>query len=306
MRLKTFSAADMPQALALVKQTMGDGAVILSSREDKVRKTVVVTAGIDDTVIEQLSTQQPTNIINHTTTSESISGIISMLKGHNCPEEIIHQLIYQMQDNDLSTAFARIFQFDAPDIERPLIFIGANGSGKTIATARLAMQVTLSDNNVPVYSSDYSKAGGLQQLANLLKVLQINLNATKSINQTLAKSAFSPCLMDTSGLHPYSKEDAEALTKIPHRYADVALVIPAGLDAEETAELCKAYYDLVPYHYIIFTKLDQSRKLGNILAAAYTVSQMGVKLAYAGQSGSAAKPFLTLNPQSLTASLYSN
>lgn len=53
MRLKSFEAATMTQAMALVKEAMGEDAIIISTREDKTDKTVRVTAAIEEITLEQ-------------------------------------------------------------------------------------------------------------------------------------------------------------------------------------------------------------------------------------------------------------
>ncbi len=53
MRLKSFEADTMTQAMALVKEAMGEDAIIISTREDKADKKFRVTAAIEEITLEQ-------------------------------------------------------------------------------------------------------------------------------------------------------------------------------------------------------------------------------------------------------------
>lgn len=48
MRLKTFTAPDMGRAMLMIRETMGDGAVIISTAREGNGKSVSVTAAVDE------------------------------------------------------------------------------------------------------------------------------------------------------------------------------------------------------------------------------------------------------------------
>jgi flagellar biosynthesis protein FlhF len=49
MRLKTFTAKTMSEAMKLVRQTLGDEAVIIATKEENGGQSVQVTAAIEQT-----------------------------------------------------------------------------------------------------------------------------------------------------------------------------------------------------------------------------------------------------------------
>ena len=47
MKLKTFSPPDLPPAMAMVREALGDDAIFLSTQPDKGKRSVTITAALD-------------------------------------------------------------------------------------------------------------------------------------------------------------------------------------------------------------------------------------------------------------------
>jgi len=76
------------------------------------------------------------------------------------------------------------------------------------------------------------------------------------------------------------------------------LVLPAGLDAEESAELARAFHALGARH-MVATRLDIARRLGGVVAAAAE----GLALAEAGTGAQVPEGLSVLTPAWLAARL---
>jgi flagellar biosynthesis protein FlhF len=109
----------------------------------------------------------------------------------------------------------------------------------------------------------------------------------------------APVLIDTAGVDPREPNEAEDLKGlVTLTEAHVALVLPAGLDPAESAELAAAHAECGAIS-LVATRLDVARRLGGIVAAAMT----GLVLTEAGIGGGAADGLTPLTPELLAARL---
>jgi flagellar biosynthesis protein FlhF len=82
------------------------------------------------------------------------------------------------------------------------------------------------------------------------------------------RSRTAPVLIDAPGLDPFDPvQAAELRTFAAVTSATVVLVLQAGLDPAEAADLARAYAELGAT-LMIATKLDLARRLGSVLSAA--------------------------------------
>jgi flagellar biosynthesis protein FlhF len=128
---------------------------------------------------------------------------------------------------------------------------------------------------------DLGKAGGLAQVQAFADALGAELRQARDAD-SLAH-AVGGCsddhlvIIDTLGASPY---DADALREacdwISAAGADGVLVLPAGGDPLESAEVAITYAETGARH-LVTTKLDATRRLGGLLSAAHAgrLSLMG-------------------------------
>src|SRR4029453_8276399 len=71
-----------------------------------------------------------------------------------------------------------------------------------------------------------------------------------------------PVLIDTAGCDPFDSVTAASLLALARASgADIVAVLPAGLDAQESADLARAFAVLGARH-LLPTRLDAARRLG--------------------------------------------
>lgn len=256
MQLRVFHGRNASLALAAARDALGDEAIILDTR--RVGGGVEVTAALD--VAEPLLIPP-----------EGASAPLDLppaLARHNLPAP----LALRLGQGRLGPALAAHLSFAALPLDRPLLLVGPPGAGKTLTCAKLAARATMAGQTPLVVTADGARAGAVEQLAAFTRLLRLTL-AVAAQPEVLAKSVQrrepgQPAFLDGFGCDPFDASQAERL----HRLIEAAgatpvLVLPGGLDAEESADLARAFH-LLGARHMIATRLDSARRLGGVLAAA--------------------------------------
>lgn len=263
MRLRTIRAARMSDAMAILRAELGEEAVILDTR--RVGGGVEVTAGQD-------AEDEPVLIA-----PESVPEIAlpPALRRHNLPAALARRLA----GAPLPSALAQEFRFAPLPLDSgPLLLVGPPGAGKTLTCAKLATRLLLAGTPPLLVSADGRRAGAAEQLAAFARVLSLPLSVAGtpgSLAKALARGTpGQPVLVDMPGCDPFDDAGARrhaALAKAAR--GTPVLVLPAGLDAEEAAEIARAYH-LLGCRHLLPTRLDAARRLGGVLAAAAAADLM--------------------------------
>lgn len=260
MRLKTFRAARMPEAMALLREELGAEAVILSTH--RTAHGVEVTAALESEELLLIPpAQQPTPL-------PPVSA--GPLDFHNAPTALTATLARGSLEQALADALGFAPLPDGRD--RPLMLVGPPGAGKTLTCAKLAARLVLAGAPPVIATTDGQRAGAAAQLAAFTGVLGLTLAVAPSptaLGKALARRVpGQPALVDSAGCDPFDTRQVVALHALATAaQADLVLVLPAGLDAQEAADLARAFAALGARH-LMPTRLDAARRLGAVLAAA--------------------------------------
>jgi flagellar biosynthesis protein FlhF len=154
-----------------------------------------------------------------------------------------------------------------------------------------------------VITADGKRAGATEELAAFTRLLGIPLLAAcdpVTLGRTLTRrQPASPVLIDTPGCDAFDPAQLEELTALAATAsATMALVLPAGLDPAEAADLALAY-GAAGACLMVATRLDLARRLGGILAAAAA----GPALTEAGVGPGAADGLVPVTPEWLATRL---
>lgn len=300
MRLKSFSAPTMAQAMALVRREMGESAVIVSSTSATRDGLVHVTAAVDAWETGDASLAAAPS----PSESNGIEAAMQALHDHGAPIGVIDQLFDQLVDgrqSDPAAALAagldRLFRFSplalasvAPSrgdrVVRPLMLAGPPGSGKTATVAKLATGATIHRAPVELVSCDPVRAGAADQLAAFAAILEVPLRTAAGaagLAEIARRAAPATLLLiDTAAVNPFAARDMAALAELAAAaMAELILVLPAGGDALESADIAAAFATLGAKR-LVATRLDIARRYGALLAAA------SAPLAFAGAGVAAA------------------
>ncbi|WP_191082892.1 flagellar biosynthesis protein FlhF [Roseococcus microcysteis] len=287
MQLRVFHGRNASLALAAARDALGDEAIILDTR--RVGGGVEVTAALD--------VAEPLLIPPEGATAPL--DLPPALARHNLPAP----LAMRLGQGRLAPALAAHLSFAALPMDRPLLLVGPPGAGKTLTCAKLAARATMAGQTPLVVTADGARAGAVEQLAAFTRLLRLTL-AVAAQPEVLAKSVQrrepgQPAFLDGFGCDPFDAAQAERL----HRLIEAAgatpvLVLPGGLDAEESADLARAFH-LLGARHMIATRLDSARRLGGVLAAAAA----GLALTEAGIGPQVARGLHPLSAEWLAARL---
>lgn len=258
MRLKIFRAARMPEAMAQLREELGADAVILSTR--RTAQGIEITAALEP---EEPWLIPPAGIAPPAAPS-------GPLAFHNPPAALVAALARGPLDQALAGALG--FAPLPEGRDRPLMLVGPPGAGKTLTCAKLAARMVLAGAPPVVATTDGQRAGATAQLAAFTGVLGLTLAVAQSpaaLGKALARRVpGQPALVDSAGCDPFDARQVVALHALAAAaQADLVLVLPAGLDPHEAADLARAFAALGARH-LLPTRLDAARRLGAVLAAA--------------------------------------
>ena len=297
MRLKLFHAPNMTAAMALVRDSLGPDALILSTR--RVSDGVEVTAALEPAPTEAppLPAPPPTPPPPFPTVDPARNAALAW---HGVPPGLVEALA----PGQLADTLPGVLLFgDLPlDGAAPLLVAGPPGAGKTLTVAKLATRLVMTGRTPLVVTADGRRAGAPEQLAAYTRLLGLTLVVASTpapLSRALARSQDSPVLIDTPGLDPFdASARGELLALAAAAGAVTALVLPAGLDPAEARELAEAFAE-AGATLLIATRLDVSRRLGGVLAAATA----GLTVTEAGTGPGAADGLRPLTPELLASRL---
>src|SRR5579863_264692 len=271
MRLKLYRAPAMAQAMARVRAELGEDALILATR--RVGDGVEVTAALEPDEPPQPPPADP--------------ALLAALEYHGLSASF----------RLTSLSFAAL-----PLDSQPLLFVGPPGAGKTLTVARLATRLVMAGTKPMVITADGRRAGATEELAAFTKLLGINLVVAchpVTLGRALAHRPDAPILIDTPGRDPFDPVQLEELLALAGiANAAMVLVLPAGLDAAEAADVAQAFAG-IGTRLLVVTRLDLAHRLGGILAAA----SVGLALTEAGVGPGAADGLRPMTLEWLTARL---
>ena len=195
--------------------------------------------------------------------------------------------------NVLRNAIAHVLKASELDFDafiekqgKPLVimFVGVNGSGKTLSIAKLAQHLKKKGMSCVMAAGDTFRAGAIEQLeihANNLDVKIIKHGsgsdpaavAFDAIEHAKAKHK-DVVLLDTAGRMQTNYNLMDEMAKIK-RVAKPDLIIFVGdaLSGNDAVEQAKRFNEVVGIDGVILTKVDTDAKGGSSLSIAYTIGK---------------------------------
>ncbi len=310
MRLKSFHAKTMSDAMRMVRQSLGDDAIIVATREEE-GGGVRVTAAVEeeDLLVAQERARQPAKPVEpEIDVGEAVA---DALHRHGVPAALAEQLIDAASGLDtedpclaLGSALDSLYTFnplpDGRTAVKPLVLVGPPGSGKTLIAAKLAARAVFKKRSVGVITTDTVRAGGVDQLAAFTRLMKLKLatvedpDALSGAYEVHRKTDL--VLVDTAGRNPFNADDMDDLRALLSAgEVEPVLVLPAGLDALEAADIALAFKALGVRRMLV-TRLDMTRRLGSVLAIA---NRARMAFCDASVSSKVAEGLTALNPLAL-------
>ena len=288
MRLKTFTAPTATEAMAQIRDLLGDEAIIVATREDA--DAVRVTAALDS---RDLATAEPVS-------ADSADAIFEALRRNGVPGAVNDMLVALAEEletgkplSTLAAALDRICHFSPLDVggssggsTRPLMLVGPPGAGKTQTVAKLAAPAVTAGKRVALFTTDSERAGGDARLAGLAEAMGLPLMTVEDPD-TLADgltgvAGYDLVLIDTLGANHLDVAELETMGRyLMCGDIEAVLVLPAGVDPAEAGDMARIFSQF-GIKRMISTRHDMARRMGSTMAAASAAS-----LAFAAFSATA-------------------
>lgn len=289
MRVKTFTAATTADAMSLVRDELGNDAVIVSTQQAANGGGATVVASMEEageeaapevalSAVPPLAATLPAAGASRLDVFDTIRQV---LRGHGTPEPLTERLAHaaaMLASGDPATALAGALKAEfafatlpSPDDDRPVILVGPPGAGKTMTTAKLAARWTLAGERIGVITTDNRRPGAADELAAFTRILGLELAVARTpaaLGEAVAsgrdKGAF---FIDSAAVNPFEDRDMAALAAlIAAAGAEPVPILPAASDALVAADMADAFAAAGARRMIV-SRLDVSRRLGGLLAA---------------------------------------
>jgi len=278
VRLKLYRAACVTEAIASVRRDLGADALILSTRRLGTGVEVTAALEIDDDDVAA-SPSDPPAVPARPCADAARAALLAF---HNVRPPLARAL----SAGSLSAALASALRFAPGPWKLPgqVLLTGGPGAGKSLTAARLATRLVMGGLAPVVLTADAKRAGAAAQLAAFTRLLGVELVIADTpllLTRALrGRRGTGPVLIDTPGCDPFASDQREQLAALAALAdAEPVLVMAAGGDPEEAAELGSAFAELGARR-MIATRLDVVRRLGGILNAAaagrLTLTEAGI------------------------------
>jgi flagellar biosynthesis protein FlhF len=314
MRLKSFHGRSMAEVMRQVRDALGEDAIIVSTREEG--GTVHLTAAVEQLAEE---TKSPFEIkdqgkIKAITQNEDeiLEELTALFLKHRTPSSVTDKIVTSASSfgaentrKALINALSSVFKFEPiaeKRLKKPLVLVGPPGAGKTLTTAKLAARAVMNNIKVEVISTDTVRAGAAEQLQAFLRLMQLNLKICENadaVQKALGKIPLdqTQVIIDTGGLNPFDAHEMKDLARILSVEAmEPILVLPAGVDAEESAEMAMTFA-VLGVKKLLPTRLDFARRFGGLFAAA---ERTGMSFCDASHTPNVAEGLIHLSSERLT------
>ncbi|MDO5576392.1 MAG: 50S ribosome-binding GTPase, partial [Fibrobacter sp.] len=162
-------------------------------------------------------------------------------------------------------------------------FVGPTGSGKTTTLAKLAAHCCINKNkNVSIITADTYRIAAIEQIRMFAEIVKVGLQVIFSPDEVAG--ALEACsnddivFVDTAGRSQRNSEHMEELQEFLQQLGadEIHLVLSAATKDSDLAEIISRY-KAININRLIFTKLDETVKIGNIFNS---VSEAEIPVSY--------------------------
>ncbi len=154
-----------------------------------------------------------------------------------------------------------------------IYFVGPTGVGKTTSIAKLVSSIKIKNNiKVGLITLDTYRIAAVEQLRTYANILNIPFRVVYSNNELKqAREEFKDydlVLVDTAG-RSHKNEDQindirDMIETTPEEFREIYLVLSITTKYKDLLQIVESYKKITDYN-LIFTKLDETSSLGNIL-----------------------------------------
>lgn len=170
--------------------------------------------------------------------------------------------------------------------EKPVVimFVGVNGTGKTLSIAKIAHQLQKAGKTCVMAAGDTFRAGAIEQLTIHADNLGVKIvkHGPRSDPAAVAYDAIEHAkakhkdvvLLDTAGRMQTNSNLMDEMAKIKRvAKPDMIIFVGDALSGNDAVEQAKRFNEVVGIDGVILTKVDADAKGGSSLSIAYTIGK---------------------------------
>lgn len=227
-------------------------------------------------------------------------------------EEINHAGNIRTLDDMLACVYQKIIlklgeakpiSFDKEDKKPKVIFFaGPTGVGKTTTIAKLSSKLILEEKKkIAIFTADTYRIAAVEQIKTYANILSIPVEViyeTNDLKEILPKyKEYDYILVDTAGRSHKNKGQIDDLKALFEAFSKCSiltyLVLSATTKYKDLKNITSLYADMSEYS-LIFTKLDETDAIGNILNVKLDT---GMPLSYVSFGQNVPDDIEVINPQ---------
>lgn len=277
------------------KEPVLDKEIVTDKNDsEKADKTSLKSKSID-LIIEQLTNNEVNykyakQIMDEITSAGNIRTLDDMLA-------CVYQKII------LKLGQTKPISFEKEDKKPKVIFfMGPTGVGKTTTIAKLSSKLMLEDKKkIAIFTSDTYRIAAVEQIKTYANILSIPVEVIyeeKDLKQALPKyKDYEYILVDTAGRSHKNKEQISDLKHLYESFEGYSIMTYLVLSATTKYKDLKsitALYDDISEYSLIFTKLDETDAIGNVLNIKLDT---GMPLSYISYGQNVPDDIEVMNPQ---------
>ena len=155
-----------------------------------------------------------------------------------------------------------------------VLFMGPTGVGKTTTIAKIASSFTVDQKKkVALLTADTYRIAAAEQLRTYANILEVPFRVVYTPEEAVAAiddfNTFDFILVDTAGHSHQNAEKLDNMKKLlevvgQHAEYQTFLVLSAATKYRDLLKIASSYQEITNYQ-LIFTKLDETATLGNLL-----------------------------------------
>ncbi len=280
MKLKTFMANSIPEAMSEIRRVFGENAVIVSSFRTKERGVKLIVATEENHEISDTPIQEELHKNEHRR-----NYFETVLKHRNLPNALIERLVgavarkntKTVEDKLLKSALTELYVYKSiePIKKNGLyVFVGAGGCGKTTAVAKMAWRAKTQKMKTALITLDTRKSGSVTETVRYAALMEMSctvLSDWEQLNETVTmlRLNYDLILIDTPAFNPYNGADVHRMQQIRTQIADADMIYvqAAGMDCHE-AQTQGVVFARAGCTRMLVTKLDAAVSYGGFLQSA--------------------------------------
>jgi len=263
------------------------------SIEEVVKLEKKPTIGISETKLDDLLWDLEVGLLESDVAYSVIESIKNDIKEELKNVSLERGKIGEVVENVLKNAIAHVLKSSELDFnkfveknKKPIVimFVGVNGSGKTLAIAKMATLLKNNGKSCVMAAGDTFRAGAIEQLSIHAENVGVKIVkhgpgadpaavAYDAIDHAKAKHK-DVVLLDTAGRSQTNINLMDEMAKIK-RVAKPDLIIFVGdaLAGNDAVEQARRFNEVVGIDGVILTKVDTDAKGGSALSVAYTIGK---------------------------------